>query len=888
MTSALPPSTAIAVPAPLILIVDDVPEDRSTLRRYLTRDCVPAYRLAEAPTLAKALELVKVEPPDCVILDFNLPDGDGITLLRRLTALRPVQACGVIMLTGSGDASIAVQAMKAGAHDYVEKNNLSAGGLRRAVANAMEKAAFQRQLAIQARELAKKNDELASHVAKLEQGMKERAETQAALAESEAFLQSIINSNTDCVKVLDLDGRVTWMNENGKAMMEIPDFGKVCGTGWHQLWPKDGDQQGNVQKAVRLALSGQVGRFTGFCPTALGTPKWWDVIVTPIFGASHKPEKLLAVSRDISKTRLAEQIVQETAAQLRAVTDHVPISIAQFDRDYRYRFANQHFAERFGLTPETIVGKTIQEVVGEDAFRNYRPKMDEALGGKQVNFETASTYPGQTERWYSVTYIPERKAGKVVGFVAVSADITDRKHAETEIARARDEAVDATRARDKFLAALSHELRTPLNPVLLVASEAAENLSLSAAVRDDFTSIRDHVELEARLIDDLLDLSRISHGKLKLERRRLGLHSVLQNAIATVKPEIDAKNITFRVALASEEPLVNADSVRLQQVVWNILKNAVKFTPAGGHVSLESGGDTARRVAWVRVTDSGIGMSASELPRIFDAFSQGEHSAHGSVHRFGGLGLGLAITRMLVEAHGGTISAESAGANKGSVFMIELPLAQRATASGTPFVTNDKDDARGTVSAMGALGGAPLAPIDTRRPETAAVGGTGIGIPSSGGMGPNGVGISATGGSSGVAISKPATRGRILLIEDHAPTRASLSAVLGRRGFHVVVAATVAEALAAAKSHELDLIISDIGLPDGDGYQCMQMIQQIRPGLPGIALSGYGMEEDIVKSRQVGFSEHLIKPVNVNALDRAVAKVLGGGAEARAVETAGA
>jgi CheY-like chemotaxis protein len=293
------------------------------------------------------------------------------------------------------------------------------------------------------------------------------------------------------------------------------------------------------------------------------------------------------------------------------------------------------------------------------------------------------------------------------------------------------------------------------------------------------------------------------------------------------------------VTQASVEPLVNADTVRLQQVFWNILKNAVKFTPEGGWVELVSSLDPVHRRVRVRVSDSGIGMAASELPRIFDAFSQGDHALGGSGHRFGGLGLGLAITRMLVEAHGGSIVAESAGPNQGSIFTVELPLA------------------------------APIDATAADGPE-AAVNGDRFAVPAT------------APANDGAAAVKPGSRGRILLVEDHAPTRASLGAVLGRRGFQVVVAATVAEALAAARQHDLDLVISDIGLPDGDGYQCMQALQQLRPGLAGIALSGYGMEEDIAKSRQVGFSEHLTKPVNVTALDRAVGKILGPEARAAA------
>jgi PAS domain S-box-containing protein len=687
-------SSAVAEdPPPLVLLVDDVPEDRQTLRRYLTKDTEQPYRLREASGIAKAMEQAKEERPDCVLLDLNLLDGDGRQLLRQLVQEFGPHALGLIMLTGSGDASVAVEAMKLGAHDYVEKHLLTPRTLRRAVANAIEKASIQRQLAEQRQQLAQKNDELATHIMQLQYEARER--------------------------------------------------------------------------------------------------------------------------------RRAEKIAHDTVLQMRTVTDHLPINIAQFDREYRYRFANGFFAARYGLKPEDLIGRTIAEVTGNEIFAAFRDRMDEALAGRRVQFESAVKFEFG-EKWMSVTYVPERNAaGEVVGFVALSVDISERKQAETAVAQARDEAVAATRARDIFLATLSHELRTPLNPVLLLASEAAENPALAPDVRQDFASIRDHVELEARLIDDLLDLSRISHGKLALARHPLSLHTVLGHALAVVQPEIDEKKLRLQLALASEDAVVNADAVRLQQIFWNVLKNAVKFTPTGGTLTVASEVDRPRRLAIVRVTDTGIGLTAEEVPKIFEAFTQGDHAGESGSHRFGGLGLGLTITRRLVEAHGGKISAESAGLNQGSTFRVELPL---ETAAPTL---------------------APTLPApDQARPVIDAL----------------------------TASTQGATR--LLLVEDHASTRHSLSLLLKRRGFDVSTAASVVEAQELAAQKEFRLLISDIGLPDGDGYACLQTLRKLQPDLIGIALSGYGMEEDRRRSHEVGFAQHLTKPVNIQLLDQAIARAL--------------
>jgi signal transduction histidine kinase len=238
-----------------------------------------------------------------------------------------------------------------------------------------------------------------------------------------------------------------------------------------------------------------------------------------------------------------------------------------------------------------------------------------------------------------------------------------------ELKRAHDEIQVASQAKDRFLAALSHELRTPLNPALLIASEFAVDHGLSEEVRRNFETIRNHIELEARLIDDLLDLTRITSGKMILNRQPVDVHQVLTDALAIVQPDCEEKHIQVNLKLGVSRCIVDGDAVRLQQVFWNILKNAVKFTPSHGTITVESsvsGGN--EDYLCVQVKDTGIGMIPAELANVFHAFVQGDH-------RFGGLGLGLAITKNLVQLHMGRLSADSAGRNQGSTFSVELPLA---------------------------------------------------------------------------------------------------------------------------------------------------------------------------------------------------------------------
>jgi signal transduction histidine kinase len=386
--------------------------------------------------------------------------------------------------------------------------------------------------------------------------------------------------------------------------------------------------------------------------------------------------------------------------------------------------------------------------------------------------------------------------------------------ANSELAQAHGEVVAASRAKDDFLAALSHELRTPLNPVLLIASDAAEDHELSAEVRAKFSTIRNNVELEARLIDDLLDITRISHGKLSLNLEEKEVHSILQAAVETVRSDFIEKRIALELRLADADLRLTADETRLQQVFWNILKNANKFTPNGGKVHIATGVCPDRQRMWIRITDSGIGLTSREIDSIFNAFSQGEHARKGGVHRFGGLGLGLTISRMLVELHAGSIQAASEGRGKGATFTVELPL----------LPVDAKTHAHIFPPANDAL--------------------------------------------QNVAAKDPARLGfRILVVEDHEPTRLALTQLLSRRQHVIFPAKSLIEARHTASREKLDLVISDIGLPDGDGYTLMAELSK-NFGLNGIALTGYGMEHDVVRAKKAGFTNHLIKPVRIERLDQ--------------------
>ncbi len=477
-----------------------------------------------------------------------------------------------------------------------------------------------------------------------------------------------------------------------------------------------------------------------------------------------------------------------------------------------------HGAERlFGYHADEVIGKPVLVLIPKERW-NEEPNILERIrrGERIEHYETIRQRKDGGLIDISLTVSPIKDAnGKVIGASKIGRDITQQKKAERELERAHKEAVAASRAKDDFLAALSHELRTPLNPVLLLASESAEDPQLPIEIRSQFATIRNNVELEARLIDDLLDITRITHGKLLLNEDWVDVHAVLRAAIATVQSELDQKHISLTLQLAEEPSVLKGDAVRLQQVFWNVLKNAVKFNSEGGKIKIETSIFTGGEKMAVKIIDTGIGLTSHEIGRIFNAFSQGDHAGDEVSHRFGGLGLGLTISRMLVELHSGGISATSAGRGQGATFIIELPLVPANKRNGFS------------------------APADSLKKNGAQAGlRKNLGL-------------------------------RILLVEDHEPTRTALTHLLTRRQCKVMAVTSVAEARALARRENFDLVVSDIGLPDGNGYTLMSELRD-NFGLKGIALTGYGMEQDVARGKKAGFVAHLIKPVRVESLEKAL------------------
>jgi signal transduction histidine kinase/CheY-like chemotaxis protein len=373
---------------------------------------------------------------------------------------------------------------------------------------------------------------------------------------------------------------------------------------------------------------------------------------------------------------------------------------------------------------------------------------------------------------------------------------------------AQRELEEANRAKDQFLAVLSHELRTPLTPVLATVTALEDDPTIPADARSALRIVRRNVELEARLIDDLLDLTRVNRGKLHVVSEVVSVHELLRNAIETAaREEAQAKQLNLVVALDAAHDEVWGDPVRLQQVIWNLLRNAVKFTPPGGRIEVRS--RTVEQLLRVEFIDDGMGIESQALPKIFNAFEQAEEAIK---KRFGGLGLGLAISKGLVEAQGGRLKANSDGLGKGSIFTLEMVLAD-GQAKSKPQKSGGRDD-------------------------------------------------------------KCTCPLRILLVEDHEDTARIMSKLLRSFEHRVTWASTFANALEAVEADNFDLLISDLGLPDGNGRELMRQAQK-KHSIRGIALSGYGMESDVKASLEAGFAEHLTKPVNIVQLQESIRRVTG-------------
>ncbi len=954
-----------------LLVAATAPERRAALRDSLARDPEARYVMIEAESGARALELCRERPPDCLILDNDLSDLSGLDVIEKLAPEGRAPAFGVVVLIGAGDTKRAVEAMRRGAHDCVERDRARGAELRRVVSQAIEKAERQRT-------------ESESH-------LEWTAGPAPDERESWNLSQAVIDSIAANIAVLDRDGKIIAVNEawrvfaqeNGGAAIADSvgvNYLDVC----RRAQERDAGEAKAAMDGVRAVLDGARPNFMFEYPCHSPDEKRWFLMsVTPLGGERGGA---VVTHTNITARKQAEEATLESEARLRQLADAMPQIVYTCGPDGLVDYVNQQWVEYVGVPVEQSLGsKWIEAIHPDDRESAWRRLREAGETGQPFETEYRLRHKDGQYRWYLARGSPIRdERGRVVKWIGTLTDIHDLKEAEAEreellareqAARARAEraaesirrlqavtdsalgrlapddllremlnrvrelletdsaailllteggqslavratvgmreeitglrvpagrgvagaiaasraplivedlpaadmippllrqearsligapliveehligvihanttrprrfteddvrllrlaadrvalaieharlyeierqarrqAEEANRMKDEFLALVSHELRSPLNAMLGYAAMLRHEGLEARRVKHAVDVIERSGRAQAQLIDDLLDTARIISGKLRLSVGPVDLVSVIEESIQTIQPAADAKGILLQADLPSEIGQITGDPDRLRQVVWNLLSNAVKFTPPGGRV--EARLERVDPHIHITVSDTGKGISPEFLPCVFDRFRQADGS---SARRHGGLGLGLALVRYLVELHGGTIEAASEGEGRGATFKVTLPV--RAVA--TPIME---------------AGSAPIA----------------------------------------VESSEDLAGVRALVVDDEDDARQLVTAALTQYGAAVVAVGSAAEAYdlitKTPPQERPDVMVTDIGMPDEDGYSLMRRVREWererRAYLPAVALTAYGRVEDRVRALRAGFQTHVAKPID--------------------------
>ncbi|MEH1870859.1 hybrid sensor histidine kinase/response regulator [Nostoc sp.] len=534
-------------------------------------------------------------------------------------------------------------------------------------------------------------------------------------------------------------------------------------------------------------------------------------------------QRALREAKERRERQQAEESLQKSEAKYRQIVDTSYEGIWMIDSQSRTEFVNQRLCEMLGYPAEEMLARSMFYFIDHVDGVAPEEKLD---WHKQEGSDLKEARLRCKDGSYIWTLISARailnEQNQFLGAIAMLTDITDRKRTESERDRllqleqkARAEAEAANRIKDEFLAVLSHELRSPLNPIIgwskLLQSRKFDEISLQKALQ----TIERNAKLQAQLIEDLLDVSRILQGKLNLNMMPVNLAFTIEAAMETVHLAAEAKTIQIETALDPQEKVLG-DSARLQQVFWNLLSNAVKFTATGGKVNVRLESIDAQ--VQITVSDTGKGIHPDFLPHVFDYFRQGDGT---TTRKFGGLGLGLAIARHLVEMHGGTIWGESLGEDKGAIFTVRLPrLKETATI---------KDDTN---------------------PD-----------------------------SSTAVFASPLMGLQVLIVDDNADTRDFFSFVLEQFGAIVTTVASGDEALQILIQSKPDILLSDIGMPEMNGYMLMQQVRTLeaeigQKQIPAIALTAYAGEINQQQALKAGFQHYIVKPVAPEELITAISNLV--------------
>jgi PAS domain S-box-containing protein len=774
-------------PPVTILHIDDEEANRYLIARMLQK---AGFNVIEATRGEAGLQLVSSQRPDLVILDVQLPDISGFEVCQRIKSNPDTTSIPVLHISASlVESKDKAQGLESGADGYLVQP-----------VEAIELIATVRSL------------------------LRIRQAEESALTLAQEW-QTTFDSIKDGVGLLDREGRFLRCNNAMTELLSKPSS-EIIGCLY--------------QEVIQATLgSTDAMLFTGVRETRhrqsieiRSSGRWFSITVDPVLDEGGAFTGAVYILADITDRRRAEAALQASEERFRLLLENV--------EDYGILFLDtQTHINGWSVGAERILGYHEAEVLGQPSSIIFTPEdIEQGEDEKEVNTALAEGR-AEDERWHirkdgtrfwaSGMLTPLRdERGQLRGFAKILRDFTERKRAEEERAQllareqeARAQAEAANRLKDEFLATLSHELRSPLNAMLgwirLLNSRKFDEKTTARAME----TIERSAKSQAQLVEDLLDVSRIIRGQLRLNIRPIELISAIEAAIETVRPAAEAKEIGIQTRLDPVAGLVAGDSDRLQQIVWNLLSNAIKFTPKGGRVDVRL--ERVNSHVEIIVTDTGQGISTEFVPYVFERFRQADSSITRS---YSGLGLGLAIVRHLVELHGGTVRADSPGEGQGATFTVKLPLMSLRVKSDRGERVHSSVES---------------------------------GEPSGNLLLLNGV--------------------RVLIVDDETDSREVLTATLEQVGAEVTAVASASEALDAITQLTPDVLVSDIGMPLEDGYSLIRKVRQLKAEqggqIPAIALTAYARPEDRMRAIAAGFQMHIAKPLEPAELVTMVASLAG-------------
>jgi PAS domain S-box-containing protein len=632
----------------------------------------------------------------------------------------------------------------------------------------------------------------------------------------------LVSSIADyAIFMLDPQGIVTTWNL-GAERIKGYKADEIVGKHFSAFYPAD--VAAKRYPEYELEVAANVGRFEdeGWRVRKDGSLFWANVVITALRDETGRLIGFGKVTRDLTERRAHEESLRQSEERFRLLVDGV-VEYALFMLDANGRVVTWNTgAQRInGYAADEIVGKHLSVFYPRDAVDSGWPEYELQVAAAEGQYQEEGwrVRKDGSRFWAHVTITALRdESGHLRGYAKLTRDLSERQRAQTreEYAALRDQMLEAERAarieaqrtvhmKDEFLATLSHELRTPLNAILgwtQVLRMRAKGSEESQLVQG-LTVIERNARAQVQLIDDLLELSRILAGQVRLDVQRVALVDVIRNAMESVQPAADGKGVRLESVLDARRGIVSGDAARLQQIVWNLLSNAIKFTPKGGRIQVLL--ERVNSHIEITVSDTGIGISAEFLPHVFGRFTQQDSTP---ARKYGGLGLGLAISKQLVELHGGSISAKSAGEGKGAAFIVRLPLV--------------------------------LVDGGEERPEEDA---------------------------ASVATALPDLHGtHVLVVDDEADARELIRNVLESQRARVTTLASADEALEFLEASRPDVIVSDVGMAGVDGYQMMRTFREREPKgrtLPAIALTAFARSEDRKRAMLAGYQAHLAKPFDI-------------------------